>query len=64
MMGPPQLPTLDPSPHRGVIGMHAPLGEQLLHITVGKLAPLEQSGNRWAPSLSGHTPELQFLSVG
>src|SRR5580692_2877536 len=56
--------TLYPSPHRDVIGMQAPLGEQLLHVTVGKreaqvpadrkqdhlrfkLAPLEQSGNRW-----------------
>src|SRR5271166_4283781 len=56
--------TLDPSPHRDVIGVQAPLGEQLLHVAVGKreaqvptdrkqdhlrfkLAPLEQSGNRW-----------------
>src|SRR5215831_1892567 len=28
--------TLDPSPHRDVIGVQAPLGQQLLHITIGK----------------------------
>jgi len=28
--------TLYPSPHRDVIGVQAPLGEQLLHVTVGK----------------------------
>src|SRR5208282_4803656 len=56
--------TMYPSPHRDVIGVQAPLGQQLLHVTVGKreaqvpadrkqdhlrfkLAPLEQSGNRW-----------------
>jgi hypothetical protein len=56
--------TLHPRPDRDVIGVQAPLGEQLLHVTVGKretqvpadrkqdhlgfkLAPLEQSGNRW-----------------
>jgi hypothetical protein len=32
--------TLYPSPHRDVIGVQAPLGQQLLHITIGK--PEEQ----------------------
>jgi hypothetical protein len=78
--------TLDPSPHRDVIGMQAPLGKQLLHITVGKreaqvpadrkqdhlwfkLAPLEQSGNRWdtehpsilAARLSGQASKVATL---
>ena len=26
--------TLDPSPHRDVIGVHAPLGQQFLHVAV------------------------------
>jgi hypothetical protein len=55
---------LDTPSDGDVIGVQAPLGEQLLHVTVGKreaqvpadrkqdhlrlkLAPLEQSGNRW-----------------
>jgi hypothetical protein len=35
---------LDPSPHRDVIGMQAPLGEQLLHVTVGKREAQELRG--------------------
>src|SRR5260370_29929506 len=29
-------PRPDPSPHRDVIGVHAPLGEQFLHVPIGK----------------------------
>src|SRR5208282_518919 len=78
--------TLDPSPHRDVIGVQAALGEQLFHLTVGKreaqvpadrkqddlrfkLAPLEQSGNRWdtehpsilSASLSGQASKVATL---
>src|ERR1700757_5341964 len=67
-------------------GVRAPLGEQLLHVTVGKreaqvpadreqdhlrfkLAPLEQSGNRWdtehpsilAARLSGQASKVATL---
>src|ERR1700739_2642084 len=77
---------LYPSPHRDVIGAQAPLGEQLLYVTVGKreaqvpadrkqddlrfkLAPLEQSGNRWdtehpsilAARLSGQASKVAKL---
>src|SRR5208282_5035122 len=80
--------TMYPSPHRDVIGVQAPLGEQLLHITVGKreaqvpadrkqdhlrskLAPLEQSGNRWdtehpsilAARLSGQASKVATLPI-
>ena len=69
-----------------MIGVQAPLGEQLLHVSVGKgeaqvpadrkqddlrfkLAPLEQSGNRWdtehpsilAASLSGQASKVATL---
>src|SRR5271166_5027005 len=78
--------TLHPPPDRDVIGVQAPLGEQLLHVTVGKretqvpadreqdhlrfkLAPLEQSGNRWdtehpsilAARLSGQASKVATL---
>ena len=77
---------LDPPPDSDVVGAQAPLGEQLLHITIGKrkaqipadrkqdhlrfkLAPLEQSGNRWdteipsilAARLSGQASKVATL---
>src|SRR6202011_315519 len=77
---------LDPPPDSEVVGAQAPLGEQLLHITIGKrkaqipadrkqdhlrfkLAPLEQSGNRWdtehpsilAARLSGQASKVATL---
>ena len=78
--------TLDPSPHRDVIGAQAPLGQEFLYIAIRereaqiptdgqenhlrfKLAPLEQTGNRWdeehpsilAASLSGQASKVATL---